>query len=142
MDWIIEHWQEVLFWAGIADIIAGALPNSWVKWQGIIFKITGALREFDVGAKAKAAKKKTSTSLGAIVFALFMFVFWGCFASFEIDPGSGLVKYKRIGGQEIAGLTVDKKGDEISVLIEGLKSSAGTENIKAATELLKAIPVP
>lgn len=73
MNWILNHWQEIMFWAGIVlaigDVVAGALPQSWVKYTGVILNLAERLKKFDV--------KKAGTTTGVL---LICFVMAGCAA--------------------------------------------------------------
>lgn len=52
MEWLAEHWTDIMFFAGIADVVVGSLPQSWTKYTGVVLSTAKALREFDVKRKS------------------------------------------------------------------------------------------
>lgn len=50
-DFIIGHWETILFWLAAIDVVVGALPQSWTKYTGVVLNIAEALKKFDVKKK-------------------------------------------------------------------------------------------
>jgi PBP1b-binding outer membrane lipoprotein LpoB len=73
------------------------------------------------------------------LLAMIAMFFCGCFATVSVNPETGLVKYMRLGGQEISGLRVTKSDNNITVKLDSAKSDPGAETITAVNELLESV---
>ena len=122
---INDYWPVLVAIGVLADAISGYLPDKWVRYIGVIRRIVRMMGRGGGGALAVLL-------VGCLVLS-------GCFASVSVNPETGLVKYTRLGGQEISGLKVEKKGENIDVKLDSAKSSDGAETVTAVNDLLKSV---
>lgn len=55
--------EQISLILAVIDVVAGALPNSWLPYKGVMLGVAGVLKDFDVKRKPPAGTKGTIVSV-------------------------------------------------------------------------------